>query len=235
MSPEQVRGTAVDRRADIFALGIILWELTTARRLFRGDDTLDTIARVLELEIPRPTTLVRGYPADLEAVVMGALTKERDQRFDTAHDFARALTGVLFRRGLFVTGDDVFHYMQAVFHDRIQERDAVLRTSAALSLRREPSRPNYPSEAETAPLPLVHSSRMPSAATMSIQTHEIEGSIDVVLDDADIIDVRPSPVTWVERAPQKRSAVNVAVLALTIMAMTLLGFALAISLVLLFS
>ncbi len=234
MSPEQVRGGAIDRRSDIFALGVILWELTTARRLFRGDDTLDTIARVLDLEIRRPTTLVRGYPADLEAVVMGALSKDRDERFRTAHDFARALTEVLFRRGLFVTGDDVFQYMQAVFHDRIQERDAVLRTSAALSLRRDPSRPTYASEAETAALPLVHPpAQMPTTATMSVHTQEIEDSIDIVLGDDDLVEVMPVSLATEQRAPKQRTATALAVLALTILAMALLGFAIAISLVLL--
>ena len=276
MAPEQVRGLAVDRRADVFALGIILWELTTARRLFHGDDTLDTIARVLDSEIPRPTTLVRGYPADLEAVVMGALAKDPDERFGTAHDLARALTGVLFRRGLFVTGDDVFHYMQAVFHDRILERDAVLRTSAALSLRREPSspahlppparsqlpRPTPPprgplaraSEAETVPLPLVHpSKRAPSDPTMSIHTQEIEGSIDVILDEEDLADAAPALVVAVQPAPvrprdsrepreprdvsvlapKKGAATSVLVLALTVLALMMLGFAVALAMMLL--
>ncbi len=267
MSPEQVRGVAVDRRADVFALGIILWELTTARRLFRGDDTLDTIARVLASEIPRPTTLVRGYPADLEAVVMGALAKERDERFDTAHDFARALTGVLFRRGLFVTSDDVFLYMQAVFHDRIQERDAVLRTAAALSLRREPSSPAlsppgvhrqvpqplppprapnaYPSEAETAPLPLVHPPpRTSTTTTTSVHTEEIEESVDIVLDDEDLVEEAPALVVPVQRAlarprkapvlaPKKGAAISVLLFSLTVLAVTFLGFALATAIMLL--
>jgi len=265
MAPEQVRGQPIDRRADVFALGIILWELTTGRRLFRGDDTLDTIARVLDHEIPRPTMLVKGYPADLEAVVMGALEKDREARFETAHDFARALTGVLFRRGLFVTSDDVFLYMQAVFHQRISERDAVLRTAAALSLRREPSSPalvplpgappamtlpkplppprspvRYASEAETIPFPLVQAVR-PPFDTMDVHTCELERSMDIVLSDSDILEeVEPVPSTErpVVYAPQKMTAevrtppIHGMSLLLTVLTITLLGFALALSLVL---
>jgi serine/threonine-protein kinase len=219
MSPEQVRGEAVDRRADVFALGIILWELTTGRRLFRGGDTLDSIAKVLEADIPPPTSLVRGYPADLEAVVMAALSRNREDRFDTAHDLARALTGVLFRRGLFVTNDDVFLYMQAVFHGRIQERDAVLRTASALSLRREPSSPALPPprvrpplprplppprsvdaarwEMEAAPLPLVHPPvHRQTMTTMDVMPHELEDSVEVIL-DCDIVEsLSPAMPAW---------------------------------------
>jgi serine/threonine-protein kinase len=177
MSPEQARGDTVDRRADVFALGIILWELTTARRLFRGDDILDTIAKVLEQDVPRPSRLVRGYPADLEAVVMKALAKRREDRFQTAHDLARALMEVLIRRGLFVTNDEVLLYMQAAFGEQIQERDAILRTAALMSF---------------GPLPAPVPPPRKESPTMDVQSSEIERdpdeipSIDVVLDENDL-------------------------------------------------
>ena len=82
MSPEQVQGEPIDRRTDIFALGVVLWELTTGQRLFRMDSDLDTLAKVQECNIPRPSTLVRGYPIDLEKIVMKALAKSRAERFE---------------------------------------------------------------------------------------------------------------------------------------------------------
>jgi serine/threonine-protein kinase len=172
MSPEQARGDTVDRRADVFALGIILWELTTGRRLFRGDDILDTIAKVLEQEVPRPTRLVRGYPADLEKVVLKALAKRREERFQTAHEFARALMEVLIRRGLFVTNDEVLLYMQAAFSERIQERDGVLRTAAALSLVRDPSFPELtPPPTEVDPVDVL----LDEAAAAAVEALEATG------------------------------------------------------------
>jgi serine/threonine-protein kinase len=70
MSPEQVAGETIDRRTDLFALGVVLWELTTGQRLFRMDSDLDTLAKVQECNVPRPTQMVRGYPIDLEKIVM---------------------------------------------------------------------------------------------------------------------------------------------------------------------
>ncbi|MEO8798213.1 MAG: serine/threonine-protein kinase, partial [Polyangiaceae bacterium] len=95
MSPEQVHGEQIDRRTDIFALGVVLWELTTGQRLFRMESDLDTLAKVQECNVPRPSTLVRGYPIDLEKIVMRALAKNRGERFKTAREFSRALQSLL--------------------------------------------------------------------------------------------------------------------------------------------
>jgi serine/threonine protein kinase len=126
MSPEQVQGEPIDRRTDIFALGVVLWELTTGQRLFRTDRDLDTLRRVQECAIPRPSSIVRGYPIDLEKILMKALAKNRAERFMTAREFSRTLQAMLMRRGLFVASDEVASYMQSIFKDRIRQREAQL-------------------------------------------------------------------------------------------------------------
>jgi serine/threonine-protein kinase len=132
MSPEQVHGEGIDRRTDIFALGVVLWELTTGQRLFRMDSDLDTLAKVQECNVPRPSTIVRGYPIDLEKIVMKALAKNRGERFRTAREFSRALQSLLMRRGLFIASNEVANYIQSIFQDRIQKREAYLRRAATL-------------------------------------------------------------------------------------------------------
>ncbi len=127
MSPEQVHGETIDRRTDIFALGVVLWELTTGQRLFRMESDLDTLAKVQECNVPRPSTLIRGYPVDLEKIVMKALAKNRGERFKTARELSRALQSLLMRRGLFIASDEVASYTQQIFQDRIQKREAHLR------------------------------------------------------------------------------------------------------------
>jgi serine/threonine protein kinase len=127
MSPEQVAGETIDRRTDIFALGVVLWELTTGQRLFRMDSDLDTLAKVQECNIPRPSSIVRGYPIDLEKIVMKALAKNRGERFKTAREFSRMLQSLLMRRGLFIASDEVASYVQSIFKDRIEKREAHLR------------------------------------------------------------------------------------------------------------
>ncbi len=133
MSPEQVHGEGIDRRTDIFALGVVLWELTTGQRLFRMESDLDTLAKVQECNVPRPSTLIRGYPVDLEKIVMKALAKNRGERFRTAREFSRALQSLLMRRGLFIASDEVAAYTQSIFQDRIQKREAHLRWAAEVT------------------------------------------------------------------------------------------------------
>jgi serine/threonine-protein kinase len=133
MSPEQVAGEPIDRRTDVFALGVVLWELTTGQRLFRMESDLDTLAKVQECVVPRPSTIVRGYPIDLEKIVMKALAKTKNERYRTAREFSRALQSLLMRRGLFIASDEVAAYMVSVFGDRIQKREAHLRWAAEVT------------------------------------------------------------------------------------------------------
>ncbi|HSO40368.1 MAG TPA: hypothetical protein VLT33_47910, partial [Labilithrix sp.] len=133
MSPEQVHGEQIDRRTDLFALGVVLWELTTGKRLFRMESDLDTLAKVQECNVPRPSTLIRGYPVDLEKIVMKALAKNRGERFRTARELSRALQSLLMRRGLFIASDEVAAYTQSIFNDRIQKREAHLRWAAEVT------------------------------------------------------------------------------------------------------
>ena len=133
MSPEQVHGEGIDRRTDIFALGVVLWELTTGQRLFRMESDLDTLAKVQECNVPRPSSIVRGYPIDLEKIVMKALSKNRGERFKTARELSRALQSLLMRRGLFIASDEVAAYMKQIFDDRIKKREAHLRWAAEVT------------------------------------------------------------------------------------------------------
>jgi serine/threonine-protein kinase len=133
MSPEQVAGETIDRRTDVFALAVVLWELTTGQRLFRMENDLDTLAKVQECNVPRPSSIVRGYPIDLEKIVMKGLAKNKNERYRTARELSRALQSLLMRRGLFIASDEVAGYMISVFGDRIQKREAHLRWAAEVT------------------------------------------------------------------------------------------------------
>ena len=131
MSPEQVRGQDdVDRTTDIFALGVVLWELTTGHRLFRMDTDLDTLEKVQACVVPPPSTVLAGYPIELESVVMRALAKKKSDRFQTAREFARALNVYLQRRAVLVGPEEVSAFMHALFSDRIRAREAHLAWAA---------------------------------------------------------------------------------------------------------
>jgi serine/threonine protein kinase len=133
MSPEQVAGEQVDRRTDVFALGVVLWELTTGQRLFRMDSDLDTLAKVQECNVPRPTSVVKGYPIDLEKIVLKTLAKNKNERYKTARELSRALQALLMKRGLFIASDEVAGYTQSIFSDRIRKREEHLRWAAEVT------------------------------------------------------------------------------------------------------
>lgn len=84
MSPEQANGEALDGRSDLFAVGIMLWEMLVGRRLFIGEDTRATLAAVLFGQIPRPRSIRGDIPKDLERVVMKLLERDLPARYRTA-------------------------------------------------------------------------------------------------------------------------------------------------------
>jgi serine/threonine-protein kinase len=91
MSPEQLQNQAVDARTDIFAAGVVLWEALTGKRLFFAPDPRETVNLLLNAPIAAPSSLVPSLPSALDGVVLKALARDREQRFESAHAFAEAL------------------------------------------------------------------------------------------------------------------------------------------------
>jgi serine/threonine protein kinase len=95
MAPEQLSGRGVTRRTDTFAAGIVLWELLTGRRLFRGQDDAQTLTRVLFEPVLPPSTVCPEAPAALDPIIVRALERDPTRRFATAQDMAVALEQAL--------------------------------------------------------------------------------------------------------------------------------------------
>ena len=91
MAPEQSRGKKIDRRADVWALGVVLWELLTLRRLFRRETTVETLTAMLNDDVPPPSTYNPNVPPELDRICRRALERDRDQRYASARDFGRDL------------------------------------------------------------------------------------------------------------------------------------------------
>src|SRR3954466_12085593 len=88
LSPEAASGLEVDHRADVFAVGIILWEMFTGRRLFYGDTDYQTVELVRQARVPSVAALNPEIEPDLEAIVRKALARETDERYQSAADLS---------------------------------------------------------------------------------------------------------------------------------------------------
>ncbi|MDB4979592.1 MAG: hypothetical protein JWM82_344 [Myxococcales bacterium] len=95
MAPEQTEGDDVDQRIDIFSCGIVLHEVLTGRRLFKGTNDVLTIERVRRCEVPPPSQQNPMVPPELDAIILKALSRDRDTRYATAADMADALDDVV--------------------------------------------------------------------------------------------------------------------------------------------
>ena len=91
MSPEQARGQPLDRRSDVYALGVTLFEFICGRPPFEGDQPLDILRRAAEQEPPSPRSLLPSLPWDLETIILKALEKSPDRRYDSAKAMAEDL------------------------------------------------------------------------------------------------------------------------------------------------
>ncbi|MBS1153958.1 MAG: Serine/threonine-protein kinase Pkn6 [Myxococcaceae bacterium] len=83
MSPEQARGHDLDNRSDIFGLGIVFYEILASQRLFKRENDTETLKAIVYGDVPPPSSVVRGIPKQVDAIVMKALEKNRDDRFQS--------------------------------------------------------------------------------------------------------------------------------------------------------
>lgn len=98
MAPEQILGEAVDRRADVFSLGCLLFEVTTRTRLFSAKPDATAMQQILAGDVPDPAERRPGYPAELTAIVRRALARDKAERYPTAAALADELDAVAKQR-----------------------------------------------------------------------------------------------------------------------------------------
>ncbi len=119
LSPEAASGEEVDARADIFGLGIVLWELLAGRRLFLGSSDYQTVRLVQQAAVPDLMPLHPEVDGDFQTILLQALTRDRNERYATAREFGDALAGYLFSHQLKVTSYDIANLIKTyVLNDR---------------------------------------------------------------------------------------------------------------------
>ncbi|MCL2722897.1 MAG: serine/threonine protein kinase [Polyangiaceae bacterium] len=118
LSPEAAMGHDVDARADIFAVGIILWELLAGQRLFLGDTDFQTVKRVQAAQIPPISEINHKVPPELERIVNKALTKDLLRRYATARDLGQDLVRFLFSFGQPISDYDIAQIVQGTMREK---------------------------------------------------------------------------------------------------------------------
>jgi eukaryotic-like serine/threonine-protein kinase len=126
MSPEQVRGLPIDRRSDIFAVGIVLYELLTGERLFVGESDFSTLEKVRNVEIVPPSSYNKKIPPELEKLVLKALARDPEDRYSNAIDLHDDLQSFLYSIGEFYSRKDLSAWMKKTFAVEIEEDNAKL-------------------------------------------------------------------------------------------------------------
>jgi serine/threonine protein kinase len=124
MSPEQCESKPLDRRSDVFSIGVLLYELTTLTKLFRAKSEYALLQQVVEARIPRPSSRVPGYSPELEQIVMTALAKDPADRYPTAQAMQLDLEALAREQKLAMSSIGIARLMGELFEKR---HDALIR------------------------------------------------------------------------------------------------------------
>ncbi len=122
LSPEAASGHNVDCRADIFSVGILLWEMFTGRRLFYGETDYQTVEQVRQAKIPSIAALNPDVAPELEAIVRKALAQDPNDRYQEAAELGEALAQFLFSHRMKVTARDLAKVVRATQADKQRQR-----------------------------------------------------------------------------------------------------------------
>ncbi|MEM6367011.1 MAG: serine/threonine-protein kinase [Myxococcota bacterium] len=128
MSPEQVRGLEPDHRVDVFACGIVLYELLVGRRMFRGNSEFSILEKVRNVDFVPPTEINTQLDPDLAAIIMKALAKDKEDRWEWASDMAKAIQDHAYATGQLFQRADLVRYLSTHFaEEKEAERERLQR------------------------------------------------------------------------------------------------------------
>ena len=126
MSPEQAAGQNIDWRSDIFAVGVLLFELSTGKRLFKGASEFETLKLICDKDYPRPSEVKPGFPGALDRIIMKALEKDREKRYQSAREMQSDLESFVREERIPVSQISLTQWMQSLFEDKLAQQKEAL-------------------------------------------------------------------------------------------------------------
>jgi serine/threonine protein kinase len=174
MSPEQCQGKPLDRRSDIYAVGIMLYELTTSSRLYRGESDYDIMKQIVEHPLIPPSVRRADYPRELERIALRALAKNPDERYQNVEEMQADLEGFARHERLMVSSIALSSFMKQLFPERAVWRPEATQSDAELSAHVDSKQ-----EPETDPDidDAMHDSQPSSELTNAIPTPSANGQL----------------------------------------------------------
>ncbi len=178
MAPEQVTALPVDRRADLFAMGTVLWEALTGRRLFQAEVEVGVLMQVIGAEIYPPSSLVAEVPSTIDAVCAKALDRNVANRWESARAMRSALEAAAAGEGLLAGAHEVADLLGVTFAEEFASRRALLRdhsrgtgntNPAGLGLRDPDAAVTRPIAVIPVPTPVTDSRSIPAIELASIE------------------------------------------------------------------
>jgi serine/threonine protein kinase len=144
MSPEMVTSERIDHRHDVFALGIVLWELVTGQRLFKAESEISTLALIARCEVAAPSTVNPSIPPALDEICLRALERDKVRRYQTADEVRAALEFYLASQAAPHATADVEAFLREVYRERLEQEaksGPIWMTDDTLALRRRTAIP----------------------------------------------------------------------------------------------
>jgi len=223
MSPEQIRGLPLDRRSDVFAIGVCLYELLTGERLFVGDSDFAVLEKVRKAEVLPPSTYNRRIPEALERIVLRALAKDVNARFQYASELADELQRFLITSDNIFSRKDLMQYMKSTFAEEVEREKARLAEYAEVKAPE-----GLVEAADAAPAALATASAAPTgngavgsggavvvrpagptipqltAAAPQLEVHSADGAT-LLVDGSEYLDGAPAPAASPAQPLPKRT------------------------------
>lgn len=183
MSPEQVIGDKIDWRSDIFSAGIVFFEALSMSRLFVGNSDLDVMLRVRDADIEESLEKAGPIPAQLEQIIRRALSKHREERFQTAGEFYQALVDFCYQHRIKVSGTHLSNFMRRLFAEEIEAEKSRRRSDmggreaalAAQASEAEIANPPPSSVSSPSLTPASSGPSTPQPRNIKVSTEEREG------------------------------------------------------------
>ena len=141
MSPEQAMGKTLDQRSDVFSLGIILYEWITGYRLFNGENEMAILKQIIDEKIYPPSYFREEIPGDVEAILMRALEKNRDKRYQSAREMHLAIHETLSRSEFSPSNAHLAGFMEQMFSGEVKQEQKFLAEAAQVQRNTPPPPP----------------------------------------------------------------------------------------------